>query len=605
MHLSLVGEHAAVINRKPDRAPVADDFSPRLSRLILGLIALLYVGTCFTPVIFDDNEGRYAGAVREMHQQGNWLVPLTNGFPRVQKPPLVYWTMLVSTSILGENEFALRLPNALATAGWIAATYLIMRRLGGERLGIGSALVLASMLGVWVFTHLIQPEPFLACFISLAIWCLVEARVSTGFPEKWGGWYFLFWIFLALGTMSKGLHGALWPLLAVGVTALAAAGTRSWLWPVLGLRGIVAFVLIVTPWYVYMATRFPGFLSAHFLNEQLGASLNLRYPVDAKQLPVWQFYLQHLIFWLPWTLVLPASILRIISLRSRPISSARADVVRLLVSWVGVVMVTVIFSTRQDYYAMSCWGVVAALLALPWLEKEGVGPRWSLVLPCVAIAAAGFASLGFSIWIWPQLPALGRAAAAPMQTRDTFMDAIAGISPALWGRFTGLLAIFGAAALAAGTLSAVLTWRRKFFAALLVLSGAMAIPVCLATEGFTVMSPYFSLAEDARAINRELATEPDAVVVCAALPNTASSLLYYLNARAHWVDAPFDNQYAQRILGLGRDYYWDEARLAQAWAGAAPVYLIVEESELGRWETLLGHARTVHQAGTRIVLCNR
>jgi hypothetical protein len=268
-------------------------------------------------------------------------------------------------------------------------------------------------------------------------------------------------------------------------------------------------------------------------------------------------------------------------------------------------MVTVIFSTRQDYYSMSCWGVVAALFALPWLERHAPGPRWSLLLPCVAIAAVGLGLLDFSAWVWPQLPAPGRAAAAPMQARDTFMDAIAGISPALWGRFTGLLAVFGATALVAGVASAVLTWRRMFFPALLVLSGAMAVPIGLATEGFTMMGPYFSLAENARAINREIADRPGAVVACAALPNTASSLLYYLNARPHWVDAPFDNQYAQRVLGLGRDYYWDEARLARAWAGPAPVYLIVEESDLGRWQKLLGPARTVHQAGTRVVLCNR
>ncbi len=148
----------------------------RFSWLVLGLVTLLYVGVSFAPVIFDDNEGLYAGAVREMHQSGDWLLPTSNGFPRVQKPPLVYWTMLISTSLFGGGEFAMRLPNALATAGWIVATYLIMRRLGGERFGLASAVVLASMLGVWVFNHLVQPEPFLACFISLSFWCLVELR---------------------------------------------------------------------------------------------------------------------------------------------------------------------------------------------------------------------------------------------------------------------------------------------------------------------------------------------------------------------------------------------------------------------------------------------
>ena len=134
-------DHINTYSALPEESPVASTwqttrtrtyhtfaFSSRWSWLILGLVTLLYVGVCFTPVIFDDNEGLYAGAVREMHQRNDWLVPTNNGFPRVQKPPLVYWTMLASVSIFGENEFALRLPNALASAGWIIATYLIMRR---------------------------------------------------------------------------------------------------------------------------------------------------------------------------------------------------------------------------------------------------------------------------------------------------------------------------------------------------------------------------------------------------------------------------------------------------------------------------------------------
>ena len=84
-----------------------------------------------------------------------------------------------------------------------------------------------------------------------------------------------------------------------------------------------------------------------------------------------------------------------------------------------------------------------------------------------------------------------------------------------------------------------------------------------------MMSPYFSLAAEAQAIDREIAAEPDAVVACEALPNTASSLYYYLNARVHWVNAPFNQDYAQRVMGEGRDYYWDEAGLVAQWKFAA------------------------------------
>jgi 4-amino-4-deoxy-L-arabinose transferase-like glycosyltransferase len=599
--------------------------SSRLAWLVLGLIALLYVGTCFAPVIFDDNEGLYAGAVREMHQRGDWLVPTTNGFPRVQKPPFVYWTMLVSTSVLGQNEFALRLPNALATVGWIVATYLIMRRLGGERFGLATAVVLASMLGVWVFNHLVQPEPFLACFVSLSIWCLVEARLfaepQADSARTWAGrfpgelWYVLFWLFLGLGALSKGLHGALWPLGTAGLTALVAPGWRTWLRPILSLRGIALFLLLLVPWYAYMAEHFRGFLAAHFINEQLGASLNTRYPVDAQQLPLLQFYGQHLIFWMPWTLIFPAAIYasvkagRAARRQVHFFSPAKLDIIKLLACWLGLTMVSVAFSTRQDYYSMSSWGVVAAFLAMPWVMREISPlrlPRRFLVVPCALVTLGGVAALGVVAWVVPKLGALGEATAAPIQQRNTFMDAIAGISPALWGQFITLLGIFGVAMLIAGAISTALTWQQRSLAALLVLGGAMAVPVCLATAGFTMMSPYFSLAEQSAAINRELAKQPNAVVACEALPNTASSLYYYLNARVHWVNAPFNQDYSQRVLGEGKEFYWDTATVQSAWTSPQTVYLIIEESRLSYWQGVLPPgARQVEKSGTRLVLSNR
>jgi hypothetical protein len=132
------------------------------------------------------------------------------------------------------------------------------------------------------------------------------------------------------------------------------------------------------------------------------------------------------------------------------------------------------------------------------------------------------------------------------------------------------------------------------------------VPIALAAAGFTIMSPYFSLADVARAINREIAAERGALVACEALPNTASSLLCYLNARVHWVNAPFDNQYAQQVLGEGRSYYWNDAALENAWRSSAPVYLIVEESRLPHWREVLSPApRLVHESGTRAVLANR
>jgi hypothetical protein len=121
-----------------------------------------------------------------------------------------------------------------------------------------------------------------------------------------------------------------------------------------------------------------------------------------------------------------------------------------------------------------------------------------------------------------------------------------------------------------------------------------------------MMGPYFSLADEARAINRELPEAPGALVACEALPHTASSLFYYLNARVHWVNAPFDQQYPQRVLGLGHDFYWDDASLEATWRSSHRVYFIIEQSRRDYWQSVLPPgARVVNQSGTRLVLCNQ
>jgi hypothetical protein len=121
------------------------------------------------------------------------------------------------------------------------------------------------------------------------------------------------------------------------------------------------------------------------------------------------------------------------------------------------------------------------------------------------------------------------------------------------------------------------------------------------------MSPYFSLEPEARAIDREASPAGvEKYVACEALPNTASSLYAYLNERVHWVNAPFKQDYAQRVLGEGREFYLDDAGLLAQWKSPSRVYLIIEQERLPHWQQALPPgARVVVQAGTRMVLCNQ
>src|SRR3954471_7173927 len=93
--------------------------------------------------LLDPDEAHYAELTREMMQSGNWLVPLLDGHPFIDKPVLFHWLQGASVLLLGETEFAARLPTALATLGLIAVIRWVGRALVSPEVGTRAAMMFA------------------------------------------------------------------------------------------------------------------------------------------------------------------------------------------------------------------------------------------------------------------------------------------------------------------------------------------------------------------------------------------------------------------------------------------------------------------------------
>src|SRR3954451_13410962 len=93
--------------------------------------------------LLDPDEAHYAELTREMLHSHSWLVPLLDGHPFIDKPVLFHWLQGLAMTLLGETEFAARLPSALAAI----ALFAITRRLGlllfGEVVGEWGAIMFA------------------------------------------------------------------------------------------------------------------------------------------------------------------------------------------------------------------------------------------------------------------------------------------------------------------------------------------------------------------------------------------------------------------------------------------------------------------------------
>src|SRR5919198_4964453 len=137
--------------------------------LLLAAWALLCLPNLGAPSLWDIDEGNNAEAAREMLGCGNWVVPTFNYQLRVDKPALLYWLQAAAYRAFGVNEFAARLPSALAALATVLMAYELGRRMFGAGTGLLAGLILASSAGFCAAAHFANPDALLNAFTVLAL----------------------------------------------------------------------------------------------------------------------------------------------------------------------------------------------------------------------------------------------------------------------------------------------------------------------------------------------------------------------------------------------------------------------------------------------------
>ena len=266
----------------------------RQRKYILALIALwgaIYLySSPYPPALLDDADTVHAEAAREMAEMNNWVTLHANKIRYLEKAPLMYWTIALSYKIFGVNEFASRLPIALAALGLTLATFLIGKHFYGERAGFYSGLIIVSCVGIFLFTRVLWPDVVLTLFISMAFYCFLRAREDEPAQSRYT---YGIYIFGALGVLTKGLVGAAFPAIIIGAFLIATGEIRR-LFHYKLLTGALLFFTIAAPWHVAAGMSNPGdlmegtphpsqgkgFFWFYFMNEHFLRYLGRRYPAD-------------------------------------------------------------------------------------------------------------------------------------------------------------------------------------------------------------------------------------------------------------------------------------------------------------------------------------
>src|SRR4051812_25817677 len=172
---------------------------PGLLLLIVLPALLLYPTLSF--FLLEPDEGRYAQIPREMLARGDWVVPRLQGEPYLDKPPLLYWLVMLSYSVFGVSEAPARLIPALAVHGTILVVYLLGRRSLGERSAFWGALFLSIAPGFTGMGRILLMDGLLTFWITLALFATYEAVRGERLLARW--WY-LAALAAGLGVLTKG-----------------------------------------------------------------------------------------------------------------------------------------------------------------------------------------------------------------------------------------------------------------------------------------------------------------------------------------------------------------------------------------------------------------
>lgn len=299
--------------------------------LFAAMVSVVFSLAAIRP-LEDPDEGRYAEIPREMIQSGDWVVPHLNGLIYIEKPPLHYWITALGYQVFGEHPWVVRLASvSLGLAGAALVVFYLMRTAGSVN-ALAAAAMFASSLLYFVSAQFASLDMTLCFFLTAALTLFAWSQQQRG--KQAARWKMIgCWIAIAGAIMTKGLIGFVIPAATLCIYSMASRDGA--IWRHLQLRaGMLALLVLCTPWFVLMAYRVPGFNQFFFVHEHLA-----RFATDeAQRLQPWWYFVVILAAGMaPWTPSLVRACVE--RVRNTPAVRKDFDTDLLMLVWSGFILV--------------------------------------------------------------------------------------------------------------------------------------------------------------------------------------------------------------------------------------------------------------------------
>ena len=406
--------------------------------LVLAVLASLFLGLGTVP-LFDVDEGAFSEATREMLARGDYVSTWLNGAPRFDKPILIYWLQAASVTLFGMDEFALRLPSALAATAWIAAIAVFARArfdgADGPGTGYAAAFIAATTAGVSVIGRGAIADALLNLFLVLAMFDIM--RYAT---DGQAGQRRRVFLWIGLGLLTKGPVALLVPG-AASCLGFAVQGRFGAWWRALrDPIGWAILLAVAAPWYLLeYARRGDAFLAGFFMRHNVERFMA---PLQGHGGGILYYLPALLLVLLPWCGLLLATVPAMFramlpALRRRRMASDDAFL------WSWFLFVFAFFSlagTKLPHYLL--YGVTP-LFILMARARRAPHPVWLVLAPPLLMLAA-VAALPYALE--RLAPGIGNAYVREALGRgEVFGSAWRAVAAVLLGAALGLALWRGAA----------------------------------------------------------------------------------------------------------------------------------------------------------------
>ncbi|MBP7981914.1 MAG: glycosyltransferase family 39 protein [Arenimonas sp.] len=359
----------------PSNSPRFKSWAVLWIALLAGIMAFSFQGT---RGLWDPDEGRYTNVALEMMQSGDYFQPHRHHETlHVTKPPVTYWALAASMKGFGRNEWAARLPMALAFIVTVLLVYQLGKTFSPKRPWL-PALIYASSPVPFFAANIITTDTLLAFAETAAVLAFVLYR----FDGRTVRYVDLMWALFGLAFMIKGPPGLL-PLAAIAAWQWRYGGVKALFRPI----GLALFLLVGFTWFFLIIQQKPELLDYFLHHEVVDRVASATHDRNS------QWY-GGLMVYMPTLLVgaLPWLVLALWNRRKSSSPSALQPQTAFLLYWTLLPLAVFMLSrSRLPLYILPLFVPVALLLARP-LENLPFRPRqaaWLLLWLVCLLAAKG------------------------------------------------------------------------------------------------------------------------------------------------------------------------------------------------------------------------